>query len=111
MRSEGVFDPAQLEQQIADLQTAASDPDLWSDPNKAHTVLQKLARLQAEADGWKTLEDNLQTTAELVALTDGADAGMLAELAVEVDQLSRLVDEREIALLLSGPYDGHAAFL
>jgi len=111
MRSGGVFDLPQLQQQIADLEAQASDPDLWSDPQHAHGVMQKLSRLNDELTNWKSLNEQLQTIEELVALADAADTQMLDELVRETERLSKIVDEREIAMLLGGPYDDQPAFL
>lgn len=111
MRSGGVFDFAQLAQDIADLETQASSPDLWSDPTTAHGVMQRLSRLTGEAEGWRTLDEKLDTAAELATLVGHDDPDMLDELATEVWDLTKLIDEREISLMLGGPYDDRPAFI
>jgi peptide chain release factor 2 len=111
MRSGGAFDLTKLQQDIAELETEASNSDLWSDPAHAHAVMQRLARLTEENANWIALEDRLATAIELLALADADDSAMLQELGVEVEQLARSVDTLEIATLLGGPYDDHPAFL
>src|SRR5687768_4035602 len=111
MRSGGVFDFAQLERDITDLEGQASAADLWSNPGTAHGVMQKLSRLTNEAAGWRALDEQLQTALELVEIAGPDDPDMLDELAGEVQALTKLVDEREIALLLGGPYDDRPAFI
>jgi peptide chain release factor 2 len=74
-------------------------------------VTQKLARLTAELGSWRDLEEQLDSASELATLAGEDDAAMLAELDAEEKRLLRLVDEREIALMLSGPYDAQPAFL
>jgi len=110
-RSEGVFDLPKLEQQIAELEIEASDPELWADAGRAHTVMQTLSRQSGDLAGWKALNDQLETTGELIALTDSDDAAMLDELAGEVKHITQLLDEREITMLLGGPYDDRPAFV
>jgi peptide chain release factor 2 len=110
-RFAGVFDLSHLEQQIRDLEAETSNPDLWSDQAHAHTVMQRLARLSDVAAGWKALEDQLQSVTELVSLTEANDTQLLNELGTEVEELRRLVDAREIAILLGGRYDDRPAFL
>src|SRR4028119_1578312 len=105
MRSGGVFDFAQLARDIAELEAQASAPDLWSDTSNAHSVMQKLSRLTSEAAGWRTLDDKLDTASELATLVGPDDPDMLDELDTEVRDLTKLIDEREISLLLGGPYD------
>ncbi len=72
--------------------------------------MQRLAALQSETTRWKTLDEQLATTAELVELA-GDDPALLAELADETRALTRQIDEAEITLLLSGPYDDSSAFI
>lgn len=111
MRSGGVFDFAQLAQDIAELEAKASSPDLWSDAANAHGVMQKLSRLTGEAEGWRTLDEKLDTASELATLVGPDDPDMLDELAMEVRDLTKLIDEREISLMLAGPYDDRPAFI
>ncbi len=111
MRSGGVFDLAGLEQEIAHLETAASDANLWSDSTRAHAVMQKLSRLSGEVASWKALEEQLQTVSELVTLATPDDVALLDELGTEVARLTEQIDAREIAVLLNGPYDKEPAFL
>ncbi len=111
MRSGGVFDLPRLQQEIAELEGRASASDLWTDPANAHGVMQKLSRLTAEQASWRSLDEQLQTAEELIGLVDPGDAQMLDELARETGRLTEVVDAREIAMLLSGPYDDQPAFL
>jgi peptide chain release factor 2 len=111
-RYAGGFDLAAREQQIAELETQSSDPDFWSNPTEAQSIMQRLATLQTETTKWKTLDERLSTTAELLELSAAEnDSAMLRELADEVKQLSKTVDELEISTLLSGRYDDAAAFM
>ena len=110
-RSGGGFDLPKLEQQIADLETQASDPNLWSDPQHAHTVMQTLSRLTGDVAAWKTLDEQVATACELITLAEPDDTGLLDELAQEVTHLTELIEAREIATLLGGAYDDRPAFL
>ncbi|HEY0605527.1 MAG TPA: peptide chain release factor 2 [Herpetosiphonaceae bacterium] len=108
----GRLDLAAREQQIAELETQSSDPEFWSNPGEAQSIMQRLALLQAETTKWKTLDERLSTTAELLELSAAEDdSAMLAELESEVKQLAKTVDELEISTLLSGQYDSAAAFM
>ncbi len=72
--------------------------------------MQRLSRLTSEVAIWRRLEEQLQTTAELADLA-ADDADMVSELADDVSQLTRELDERELTLMLSGPYDDRPAFM
>ncbi len=111
-RFAGGFDLPTRERQIAEFEDQSSNPTLWDDPVHAQGLMQRLATLQQETTQWKTLEERLTTTAELIELSAAEDdAVMLAELEGEVRQLAKTVDAAEISLLLSGPYDDAPAFL
>ncbi len=110
-RSVGVFDLSRLEQEIAELEAKAGDPSLWSDPKAAQDVMQRLAAQQARVAQWRALNERLTTTTELLELVSDDDQAMINELEAEVNQLTRMVDELEIELLLSGPYDDSSAFI
>lgn len=111
-RFAGGFDLPAREQEIGKLEQQSSAPDLWSDPSTAQNVMQRLALLQTETTQWKTLDERLATTAELIDLSAAEDdTVMLAELEREVRQLTKTVDELEINVLLSGQYDDAPAFI
>ena len=111
MRCAGVFDLAQRQHEAAQLEQTAADPNLWDDPTHAQQVMQRLAAAQNELAAWSTLDERLATTAELIELAGDDDAGMLRDLTTEVRDLTQTVDELEISLLLSGPYDDSSAFI
>jgi peptide chain release factor 2 len=111
-RFAGGFDLPAREQQIAELEAQSSDPDLWSNPTEAQSIMQRLAMLQSQTTKWKSLDERLNTTAELLELFAAEDdAVMLDELEGEVKQLVKIVDELEISTLLAGQYDDAAAFM
>jgi peptide chain release factor 2 len=111
-RFAGGFDLPAREAQIAELEQQSSDPDFWNDPATAQIVMQRLATLQNETANWKTLDERIGTTAELLELSAAEDdTAMLGELEREVRELTKSVDEAEISLLLSGKYDDAPAFL
>ena len=60
--------------------------------------MQKLSRLTAEAQEWRALNERLDTASELATLAGPDDPGMLADLAIEAEELTRLVDERDLAV-------------
>ncbi len=111
-RCAGVFDFAGRDVLIAEFEQRAANPDLWSDPADAQLVMQRLSTLQSETARYRELDQQLETTIELIELGSADnDEAMLAELDAEVRQLARTVDQAEISLLLSGRYDESPAFM
>jgi peptide chain release factor 2 len=110
--SEGDFDLAAQEQQIAALEERTAAPDLWSNPQEAQSVMQRLTQLKADLDRWNGLEGQINALIELQALADAEDDDSLREeIAAEYARTMQAMDRLEIDLLLSAPYDDRDAFL
>ena len=110
--SEGGFDLAEKQQQIAVLEERSGDPGLWNNPQEAQGILQRLTRLKAEVELWSALESQITTLAELQELAAAEeDDALREEIAVEFTAAQQAMDELEVDLLLSGPYDDRDAFL
>ncbi len=110
--SEGGFDLAEKQQQIAVLEERSADPGLWNNPQEAQGILQRLTRLKAEVELWSALESQITTLAELQELAAAEeDDALREEIAVEFTAAQQAMDELEVDLLLSGPYDDRDAFL
>jgi peptide chain release factor 2 len=110
--SGGGFDLAAKQQQAEELEERSSDPNLWSNPQEAQTVMQRLTRLKEEIERWNGLDQQISTISELYELANAeGDTSMLAELAREYRVASTALDQLEIEVLLSGRYDDRDAFL
>jgi peptide chain release factor 2 len=110
--SEGGFDLAEKQQQITVLEERSADPGLWNNPQEAQGILQRLTRLKAEVERWSALESQITTLAELQELAAAEeDDALREEIAVEFAAAQQAMDELEVDLLLSGPYDDRDAFL
>lgn len=110
--SGGIFDLATKQEQISSLEERAAEPDLWNDPRTAQGVMQQLTRLKDEVAQWTNLESQLISLDELIDLTEAeGDATLYTEIAAEVRAAQKELAQRELALLLSGPYDDRDAFV
>ncbi|MGA9353067.1 MAG: peptide chain release factor 2 [Terriglobales bacterium] len=99
-----IFDAGKLRLQLADIEKQASDPNLWSNPEKSQQVMRERKRLENVL----SLEGDLvRRTDDIVAYFDlgreGEDVG--ADLQRELDSLRELVDRVETETLLSGGND------
>ncbi len=87
-------------------------PNFWNDQQAAQTVINESNALKAMVDQFtdmsETLE-NLELTYELVK--EEPDADLQAELEAEIVELVRKLDEYELQMLLSEPYDKNNAIL
>ncbi|MFZ0796501.1 MAG: peptide chain release factor 2 [Terriglobales bacterium] len=99
------LDAGKLRQQFTEIEKQASDPNLWSNPEKSQQVMRERKRLESVL----SLEGDLERrTSDLAAYFDLAGAGenVITDLQRELDSLRELVDRVETETLLSGENDG-----
>ncbi len=89
-----------------------TEPGFWDDPDKSKKVIDESNVLKETANGFKSLADkyeNLEVTYELVK--EEEDEGLYEELEEGVKELNKELNEFELQLLLSEPYDKKNAIL
>lgn len=110
MTSGSIFDAGKLRQQLVEIEKQASDPNLWSNPQKSQQVMRQKKRL----------EEVLSTEAELVRRSGDISAyfelaregeNVDGDLRREIDSLRELVDRLETETLLSGENDARNAIV
>lgn len=104
MNSGSIFDPSRLREELATIEKQASDPNLWSDPQKSQSVMRERKRLEdllnIEADLARRSED-IAAYFELA----GEGESVEADLKRETDSLRSLLEKLETETLLSGESD------
>jgi peptide chain release factor 2 len=99
-----------LRQRLTEIEKQASDPNLWSNPQKSQTVMREKKRL----------EDMLANEANLIRHSDDISAyfdlsregeSVDADLRREIDSLRQLVERLETETLLSGENDARNAIV
>jgi len=109
---EAVVDVDSLRREAAKLEDQASAPDLWDDPENAQKVTSRLSYAQGEIRRMEDLRrraDDANTLWELGE--EAADADSLAEVERDVPALRKAIQELEVRVLLSGPYDSREALV
>jgi len=94
--------------ELARLEHEAEDPDLWNTPQRAQGVMKRLNQLKEEIEGWEAL---LQRAQEALELAELEDESLAEDLKAEAEAIAQEVERRELAAMLSGPYDNHNALL
>ncbi|MFD1427293.1 peptide chain release factor 2 [Kroppenstedtia sanguinis] len=108
----GSLDLPHKEERIQKLEQKMTDPDFWNDQEKAQKVIDENNHLKGMVQGVKELEEaqeEVEVVAELIAEED--DESMLPEAEDGLKDLKQKLDEFELSLLLSGPYDKNSAIL
>ncbi len=84
--------------------------DFWQDSQKAQKVMKRISALQKEVSDFESLEKDLAEIQDMFALSL-ADNSMSNELNTELKEIERNIDNLEIKMFLSGPYDRNFAIL
>jgi peptide chain release factor 2 len=88
------------------LETEASRPDLWDDPEKAKKVNAELAAATDDLDLYASLEGGIEDAETLFELgREESDDSVEAEVGDALDELRRRFDELELRALFTGEYD------
>ena len=105
-----IFDAPKLTAQLAEIDKQASDPSLWSNPERSQTVMREKKRL----------EHILATEADLARRSSDIDAyfelgregeDVSGDIRREMDTLREVVDKLETETLLSGENDARNAIV
>ncbi|HEY8671322.1 MAG TPA: peptide chain release factor 2 [Terriglobales bacterium] len=104
------LDAGNLRPRLAEIEKQASDPNLWSNPQKSQQVMREKKRLE---EMLATESDLLRRTGDIAAYFDLAREGENVEtdLRREIDSLAALVDHLETETLLSGDHDARNAIV
>jgi peptide chain release factor 2 len=109
---EAVVDVPGLRERISVLEGEAAAPDLWDDQAHAQDITSRLSLLQGEVRRVESVRRRLDDLTVLVELAEAEDdAATWAEIAAEVDSLSKVMSELEVRTLLSGEYDAREALM
>lgn len=107
-----VFDIANKEQQLAELEQQTLQPGFWDDSQTAQRVMRQLAGLRDEVEGWQSLARHANEVRELIELAElEEDAALEAELTADVAALEQDLEAREFQLAFRDEHDRGDALL
>jgi peptide chain release factor 2 len=87
-------------------------PDFWNNPPQAQHVLKRARIVRAPLERYEALVSQVGDWRDMKALAlEERDEALLEQLSTEADGLVRALSDLELALILSGPYDGEDALL
>jgi peptide chain release factor 2 len=109
---ESVLDLDKLRRSKAELEEAASVPDLWDDQARAQEVTSRLSWANGEIARVEGLRQRLDDAHVLLELAEAeGDPSAFAEVGTEVIGLRKSIDELEVRTLLSGEFDSREALV
>ena len=108
----GRVDLNSKQSEIKSLEGEMSQPDFWSNQERARWISQTVADLKEEIKGWREMEGELESVLE-IAREDEQDqsVNLRKEIEDKYYDLKRQFNKLETATVLNGKYDGHHAVL
>lgn len=110
--SGGVFDYDSLKTQLKDIEKELSKPGAWDQPDKLTPVLKDKSRLENRLDlldSLVTAKNDVQDWLELAQDDQSQDS--LSALSEHLELFDKLINDTELATLLSGSHDSNSAIL
>ena len=108
--SEVIFEQGDALRRLEAIEKRAADPDLWKDPAQAQQILRERTRLSAHIDADKNLDRKMEE-AQVCAELAREGEPVRDELQAAVRDFEAALDERELALMLTGEHDANNAIL
>ncbi len=108
--SRSTFDAGKLRQQLTEIEKQASDPNLWSNPERSQQVMREKKRVE---DALATDAELIRRNGDIAAYFELAHEGesVDGDLQREIGALQQLVDRLETETLLSGENDARNAIV
>ncbi len=108
----GLFDLDLKQEMIANFEEKMSAPDFWDDNEKAQSVIAEMNAVKSSVDEYEKLQQEYDDASMMAELADEeGDESLAAEIAEAVESLMKKLDDFELKLLLSQPYDKMNAIL
>ncbi|TLS38513.1 peptide chain release factor 2 [Pseudalkalibacillus caeni] len=108
----GSLDLSTKKEKIAELDEQMTSPDFWDDQNAAQSVINESNAIKEMVNQFEELHEkyeNLDVSYELVK--EEEDQDLRSELEEEITTLKKELNDYELTLLLSEPYDKNNAIL
>lgn len=110
--SGGLFDLEKLETDIAEFDHMMADPTFWDDQEKAQKVIQESNEKKAVFQTFNKMEETIEETKILLEmLKDEEDEDVRSEIESNLTDLDETINQFELDLLLSEPYDKNNAIV
>ncbi|OMF50167.1 peptide chain release factor 2 [Paenibacillus rhizosphaerae] len=108
----GLFDLDLKQEMIANFEEKMSAPDFWDDNEKAQSVIAEMNAVKSSVDEYEKLQQEYDDASMMAELADEeGDESLASEIAEAVESLTKKLDDFELKLLLSQPYDKMNAIL
>ncbi len=108
----GLFDPDQKIERIQYLETTMQQPNFWDNKKESETIINELNLMKNQMEQVEGLKTKITNNMEILnTLKLEEDGEMLQLMEEESNEIKEVLEQCEINLLLSGPYDALGAIL
>ncbi len=104
------FDLVKKQETAKELATRSQEKDFWEDSGSAQKIMKKISSINSEILNYQSLKEDLAQMQSIIALSE-SDVNLEEEITKELKELTTKVDELEIKMFLSGPYDENPAII
>ena len=106
----GLFDPSSKEEKIKELEQKMNEPDFWNDKNQSQKIINECNYLKNTLQDVSCLKQKIELNVEMLEeLKKESSLEFISLLEEEINEISIKLDNMEIEILLSGPYDNLGA--
>jgi peptide chain release factor 2 len=107
---EALFDYDNKVATIAELEAKMAEPEFWNNQERAQQTVSDLKSLRSIVQPLRDANAKLADLRELIEMA-ADEPGLDSEIVSEMDALSTILDQLELAALLNGPLDSCGAIL
>ncbi|WP_146922709.1 peptide chain release factor 2 [Alkalibacterium kapii] len=108
----GLFDLEKLETDIAEFDHMMADPSFWDNQEKAQNIIKEANEKKEVTQTFSKMEEMIEETSILLdMLKEEEDEDIRAEIESNLTELDQIVNQFELDMLLSDPYDKNNAIM
>jgi len=108
----GTFDYVNRKERLTEVELELSEPDVWSDPDRAQELGRERSSLEAVVKTIEDLDSGIADTREILGMAvDENDADMLNDVQSEIESMEAQLATLEFRRMFSGEMDENSAFL
>lgn len=108
----GIFDVAEKQERLEEVSRELEDPDIWNDPEKAQSLGQERARLEAIVNVMQRLDAGLEDAKDYLAMAEEEnDPDTVESVKADLGEFEKEVATLEFRRMFSGEMDEKNAYL
>ena len=108
----GHFDVDKKKEELKSLQKETEDPSFWTNRDKKDQVLSEISNKKESIYKIESMKKKIQDNLEILELLETEnDKDLATQVATEIEKLPSEMEQLNLLLLLSGPYDNNNCIL